>query len=169
MKRINRIFIELSVSIIDLLYQQRYFQRFWVLETIARAPYFSFLSVLHFRESLGLRGKSHLYLMEEHFKQSANETEHLEVMESRGGNSFWIDRVFAYHLVLVYYWLMVGYYLIAPVLAYDLNVCIEEHAVKTYRHYLEDVDFTDEQINQILNDEQSHVKELKNAQVLIAY
>ena len=46
-------------------------------------PYFAFLSVLHLRESLGLRGQWHIYLMKEHFEQSVNETEHLEYMESQ--------------------------------------------------------------------------------------
>ena len=41
---------------------------------------------------MGLRGPEHLYLMKEHFAQSLNETEHLEYMESRGGNSYWVDR-----------------------------------------------------------------------------
>ena len=44
----------------------------------------------------------HLYLMKEHFAQSVNETEHLEYMESRGGNAYYIDRLLL-HLVLIYY------------------------------------------------------------------
>lgn len=167
MNSINEIIINYSVGIIDLLYKDRPFQRFWVLETIARAPYFSFLSVLHFKESLGLRGDSHLFLMEEHFKQSVNETEHLEIMESRNGNEHWVDRFFAYHLVLIYYWAMVFYYLFLPVYAYDFNVRIEEHAVHTYSEYLKLIDPSDAQIIQIMTDEQNHVKELKNAQKLI--
>ena len=80
------------------------------LREIARAPCFShFFSVLHLRESMGLRGPEHIYLMEEHFAQTLNETEHLEYMESRDGNRYWIDR-FARHLVLIYYWVNVVYY-----------------------------------------------------------
>ena len=107
MKKINTLVLSFTIAIIDYLYRGRHFQRFWVLEEIARAPYFAFLSVLHLRESMGLRGPEHLYLMKEHFDQSVNETEHLEYMESRGGNSYWIDRFFARHLVLVYYWINV--------------------------------------------------------------
>ena len=103
MQQFNKTILEITISIIDYLYRGRNFQRFWVLEEIARAPYFAFLSVLHLRESLGLRGPEHLYLMKEHFAQTVNETEHLEYMESRGGNSYWIDRFFARHLVLIYY------------------------------------------------------------------
>ena len=53
---------------------------------------------------MGLRGPEHIYLMEEHFAQTLNETEHLEYMESRGGSAYWVDRAFARHLVLIYYW-----------------------------------------------------------------
>ena len=88
MIRFNEITLNITVAIIDFLYKGRDFQRFWVLEEIARAPYFAFLSVLHLRESMGLRGPEHLYLMKEHFDQSVNETEHLEYMESKGGNAF---------------------------------------------------------------------------------
>ena len=64
MKRINTFVLGITISIIDYLYRGRHFQRFWVLEEIARAPYFAFLSVLHLRESLGLRG-SMAYLFDE--------------------------------------------------------------------------------------------------------
>ena len=110
MKKLNEVVLNITVSILDFLYRGRDYQRFWVLEEIARAPYFAFLSVLHFRESMGLRGPEHLYLMKEHFDQSINETEHLEYMESRGGNAYFIDRFIAKHLVLIYYWVNVVYY-----------------------------------------------------------
>ena len=110
MQTFNKIVLEINIAIIDFLYQGRDYQRFWVLEEIARAPYFAFLSVLHFRESMGLRGRDHIDLMIQHFEQSVNETSHLEYMESMGGNSYWIDRFVAKHLVLVYYWINVVYY-----------------------------------------------------------
>ena len=65
MKEFNTWVLNTTIYIIDFLYRGRDFQRFWVLEVIARAPYFSFISVLHFRESLGLRGEDHIYLMKE--------------------------------------------------------------------------------------------------------
>ena len=68
MKKVNTFVLSVTIAIIDYLYRGRHFQRFWVLEEIARAPYFAFLSVLHLRESLGLRGQ-HVYLMKEHFEQ----------------------------------------------------------------------------------------------------
>ncbi len=97
MKKLNDIVLSITVSIIDFIYKDLPIQRFWVLETIARAPYFAFLSVLHLRESLGLRTEAHYYLMKEHFAQTLNETEHLIEMERRGGSNNWNDRFIAYH------------------------------------------------------------------------
>ena len=166
-EKINSATLNLTIRIIDHFYYGRFFQRFWVLEEIARAPYFAFLSVLHLRESLGLRGPEHLYLMKEHFEQSVNETEHLEYMESRGGADYWIDRFFARHLVLIYYWINVVYYWLAPVSAYHLSYEIEFHAAETYANYLYYQDWNDEKIWEIMNDEIQHFQELQEAMKLI--
>ncbi len=166
MKRFNTVVLNVTVSILDYLYRGRDYQRFWVLEEIARAPYFAFLSVLHFRESMGLRGPEHIYLMKEHFAQSINETEHLEYMESRGGNAYFIDRFVAKHLVLIYYWVNVVYYWVAPRTAYHLSYEVEIHAAETYSKYLE-VNGPDEKILEIMNDELNHSRELHNAMELI--
>jgi len=162
MQTINRFVLNITVAILDFLYQGRDYQRFWVLEEIARAPYFAFLSVLHFRESMGLRGPDHLYLMKQHFEQSVNETEHLEYMESRGGNLYFIDRFVAKHLVLIYYWSNVVYYWMAPRLAYHLSYEVEIHAAETYAKYLA-LNGSDEKILEILNDELEHSRELQQA------
>ena len=76
---------------------------------------------------MGLRGPEHIYLMEEHFAQTLNETEHLEYMESRGGSAYWVDRAFARHLVLIYYWVNVVYYWVAPKnhLSYEVEIHAE--------------------------------------------
>ena len=166
MKKFNEVTLNITVAIIDFLYQGRDYQRFWVLEEIARAPYFAFLSVLHLRESLGLRGDWHLYLMKEHFAQSVNETEHLEYMESRGGNRYWIDRFFARHLVLIYYWVNVVYYWVAPRSAYHLSYEVEIHAAETYAKYLAS-NGPDDKILEILNDELEHSRELQKAMEII--
>ena len=162
MKTLNSLVLDLTVAIIDYLYRGRDYQRFWVLEEIARAPYFAFLSVLHFRESMGLRGPQHLYLMRQHFDQSVNETEHLEYMESRGGNNYFIDRFVAKHLVLIYYWSNVVYYWVAPVSAYHLSYEVEIHAAETYAKYLA-LNGHDDKILEILNDELEHSRELQLA------
>ena len=162
MKKLNSFLLDITVAILDFLYRGRDYQRFWVLEEIARAPYFAFLSVLHFRESMGLRGPEHLYLMKQHFEQSVNETEHLEYMESRGGNAYYIDRFVAKHLVLIYYWSNVVYYWMAPRLAYHLSYEVEIHAATTYAKYLADHGH-DDKILEILNDELEHSRELEHA------
>ena len=165
MQTINRFVLNITVAILDFLYQGRDYQRFWVLEEIARAPYFAFLSVLHFRESMGLRGPEHLQLMKQHFEQSVNETEHLEYMESRGGNRYFIDRFVAKHLVLIYYWSNVVYYWVAPRSAYDLSYGVELHAAETYNKFLHDHD--DKRIEEIMQDELNHAEELHKAMEMI--
>ena len=162
MKYFNTVVLDITVAILDFLYKGRDYPRFWVLEEIARAPYFAFLSVLHFRESMGLRGPEHLYLMKQHFEQSVNETEHLEYMESRGGSRYFIDRFVAKHLVLIYYWVNVVYYWLAPVSAYHLSYEVEIHAATTYAKFLADHGH-DDKILEILNDELHHSKELQIA------
>ena len=139
MKKFNTWVLDTTIYIIDFLYRGRDFQRFWVLEVIARAPYFSFISVLHFRESLGLRGEDHIYLMKEHFYQALNETEHLEEMETRGGNA--ID-------------------------AYDINMKIEKHAYETYVKYSA-YHPEDKKIAEIAEDELNHARELKLAMSMV--
>ena len=162
MKALNSFILNTTVQILDKLYSDRYLQRFWVLEVIARSPYFAFLSVLHFKESLGIRNEKTMLLMKEHFYQAINETEHLREMEKRGGHKYWIDRFLARHLVLIYYWVMVFYYFLSPANAYDVNIKIEEHAFKTYSKYLE-IYPNDEKIKEIAQDELNHVKELNHA------
>lgn len=166
MKQFNTVVLDITVAILDFLYKGRDYPRFWVLEEIARAPYFAFLSVLHFRESMGLRGPEHIDLMIQHFEQSINETEHLEYMESRGGNSYFIDRFVAKHLVLIYYWVNVVYYWLAPRSAYHLSYEVEIHAATTYAKYLA-LNGPDEKILEILNDELEHSRELHNAMEMI--
>ena len=166
MEKFNSFVLDITVAILDFLYRGRDYQRFWVLEEIARAPYFAFLSVLHFRESMGLRGPEHLYLMKEHFDQSINETEHLEYMESRGGSAYFVDRFVAKHLVLVYYWVNVVYYWLAPVSAYHMSYEVEVHAATTYAKHLA-LSGHDDKILEILNDELQHSQELKKAMEMI--
>ena len=166
MEKFNTVVLDITVAILDFLYQGRDYPRFWVLEEIARAPYFAFLSVLHFRESMGLRGPEHIDLMLQHFEQSINETSHLEYMESRGGNAYWIDRFVAKHLVLIYYWVNVVYYWVAPRSAYHLSYEVEVHAATTYAKHLA-LNGHDDKILEILNDELQHSHELLKAMEII--
>jgi len=166
MKKLNSLILNSTVNFLDFLYSGRSLQRFWVLEVIARSPYFAFLSVLHFKESLGIKNEKTMILMKEHFYQAINETEHLKEMEKRGGDKFWIDRFLARHLVLVYYWIMVIYYFCSPTNAYDVNIKIEEHAFNTYTKYLK-THPDDQKIKEIAQDELTHVEELNAALAMI--
>ncbi len=83
-------------------------------------------------------------------------------MESRGGNAYWVDRFVAKHLVLIYYWINVVYYWLAPKSAYHLSYEIEIHAATTYGKYLA-LNGPDEKILEILNDELQHSRELMEA------
>merc|ERR1719321_1637849 len=40
-------------TFLDVVYKERPIQRFWFLETVARMPYFSYISMLHLYETLG--------------------------------------------------------------------------------------------------------------------
>jgi len=57
MKKLNSLILNSTVNFLDFIYSGRSLQRFWVLEVIARSPYFAFLSVLHFKESLGIKNE----------------------------------------------------------------------------------------------------------------
>ncbi|KIZ00464.1 Alternative oxidase 4, chloroplastic/chromoplastic [Monoraphidium neglectum] len=89
--------------VLDLLFANRPIQRFWVLETVARIPYFSAISLLHFYESLGF-WRAGAELRKVHFAEEWNELHHLQIMESLGGDLLWFDRFVAEHAALAYYW-----------------------------------------------------------------
>ena len=65
----NKVVIDTVYDVICLLYpvtgSERDFARFYVLETVARVPYFAYLSVMHLRETFGDRdpGDSELSLI----------------------------------------------------------------------------------------------------------
>mmetsp|Transcript_2858 Transcript_2858/g.6413 ORF Transcript_2858/g.6413 Transcript_2858/m.6413 type:complete len:302 (-) Transcript_2858:298-1203(-) len=114
----------------------RDYARFYALETIARVPYFSYLSVLHLYETLGKwRRAKYLKL---HFAESWNEMHHLLIMEELGGDANFLDRFLAQHVAFGYFALIVALYLLNPVEAYNLNQDVEEHAAATYDSYLKE-------------------------------
>eukprot|EP00955_Chlamydomonas_euryale_P107134 365747-Chlamydomonas_euryale.AAC.11 len=111
-------------------------QRFWFLETVARMPYFSYISVLHLYESLGW-WRAGAVLRKVHFAEEWNELHHLQIMESLGGDQLWIDRFVAMHSSIVYYWILVIMYIVNPKLAYNFSELIEAHAVDTYGEFVD--------------------------------
>ncbi len=134
MKVLIRVIVSFFVFIVDVVYGDRSYARFYVLETIARVPYFSYLSVLHLYETLGFWRREDL--LKVHFAETWNELHHLLIMESLGGNRQWIDRFIAQHIAVAYYWIVVLLYMLLPRYAYYLMELIEDHAYHTYDDYL---------------------------------
>jgi ubiquinol oxidase len=134
MKILIRAIVSFFVFIVDVVYGDRSYARFYVLETIARVPYFSYLSVLHLYETLGFWRKADL--LKVHFAETWNELHHLLIMESLGGNRYWGDRFIAQHIAFAYYWVVVPLYMLFPRYAYYLMELIEDHAYHTYDDYL---------------------------------
>ena len=75
MKILIRSIVSFFVFIVDVVYGNRPYPRFYLLETIARVPYFSFLSLLHLYETLGFWRK--VDWLKVHFAETWNELHHL--------------------------------------------------------------------------------------------
>ena len=119
---------------IDLVFENRPIQRFWFLETVARMPYLSYISMLHLYESLGWWRRS-AEVKRIHFAEEWNEFHHLLIMEALGGDQRWSDRFLAQHAAVVYYCVLVALWLASPSLAYNFSELIEAHAVDTYLEF----------------------------------
>ena len=181
-KRINKSIVKTAVNVIDRVYKDRDYARFYVLETVARVPYFSFVSILHMYESLGIWRKADY--LETHFAQTMNEYHHLLIMEDLGGDAQFVDRFFAQHTAFVYYWLTCLLYVVSPRMAYNLSEQVEEHAYHTYDEFLKhnekilsiqkptftasayysDVENMYDVFVNIRNDEGDHVKTMQDCQ-----
>jgi ubiquinol oxidase len=181
-KRVNKAVVGTAVKVIDKLYENKDYARFYVLETVARVPYFSFVSVLHLYETLGVWRKADY--LETHFTQTMNEFHHLLIMEDLGGGDRFVDRFFAQHVAFTYYWLTCLIYLASPRMAYNLSEQIEEHAYHTYDEFLkqnhtslvlekppavavnyyEDVQNLYDVFTNVRNDEGDHVKTMQKCQ-----
>ncbi|KAF7012062.1 hypothetical protein CFC21_026294, partial [Triticum aestivum] len=122
------------IFILDILYRDRDYARFFVLETIARVPYFAFISVLHLYETFGWSRRADNIKV--HFAESMNEFHHLLIMEALGGNSVWLDRFLARFSAFFYYFVTVGMYMLSPRMAYHFSECVERHAYSTYDKFL---------------------------------
>ncbi|KAK1686342.1 hypothetical protein QYE76_047190 [Lolium multiflorum] len=122
------------IVILDALYRDRDYARFFVLETIARVPYFAFISVLHLYETFGWWRRADYIKV--HFAESMNEFHHLLIMEELGGNSVWVDRFLARFSAFFYYFMTVAMYMLSPRMAYHFSECVERHAYSTYDKFL---------------------------------
>ena len=112
--------------------------RFFVLETVARVPYFAYLSVMHLRETFGERDPRDSERMRTHYAEADNELHHLLIMESLGGNSSAVDRTLAQTMAFFYYWYVTVVYSFSEPAAYHLSELIEDHAFNTYDGFLRD-------------------------------
>ena len=138
----NKVVIDTVYDIICLLYpvtgSERDFARFYVLETVARVPYFAYLSVMHLRETFGDRDPGDSERMRTHYAEADNELHHLLIMESLGGNSSAVDRTLAQSMAFFYFWYVTVVYSLSEPAAYHLSELIEDHAFNTYDQFLKD-------------------------------
>lgn len=136
--KFNKVLIDSVYNVICFFYPvtgtKRDFARFYVLETVARVPYFAYLSVMHLRETFGERGLGES--MRTHYAEADNELHHLLIMESLGGNENAIDRTLAQTMAFGYYWYVIAIYFFNEPAAYHLSELIEDHAFDTYNGFL---------------------------------
>lgn len=131
-----RVLVNFLALVLSYFYRNRLYPRFFVLETVARVPYFAYTSVLHLYETMGWWRKADWIKI--HFAEAWNELHHLLIMESLGGNKYWLDCVIARSGAFVYYWILVFVYMVSPRSAYHFMQLVEEHAYDTYSKFLKE-------------------------------
>lgn len=119
-----RVAYDILCWVLDVVFEGRPIQRFWFLETVARMPYFSYISMLHLYESLGW-WRAGAEVRKIHFAEEWNELHHLQIMEALGGDQLWVDRFMAEHAAVFYYWVLVVMYLISPSASYAFSELVE--------------------------------------------
>jgi len=124
--------------ILDVVFEGRYpIARFFLLETVARMPYFSYITMLHFYETVGFWRRS-ADIKRIHFAEEWNEFHHLMIMESLGGDQSWWVRFLAQHSAVVYYVVLCFLWALSPSLSYKFSEMLETHAVDTYGQFLDE-------------------------------
>jgi len=131
-----RLLVNFLEWLLNTFYGNRTYPRFFVLETVARVPYFAYTSVLHLYETMGWWRKADWLKI--HFAEAWNELHHLLISEELGGNKYWIDCFVARGGAFVYYWIIVLVYMVSPRSAYRFMQLIEEHAYHTYDTFLQE-------------------------------
>ena len=131
---------------LDVVFEGRNpFSRFFLLETVARMPYFSYITMLHLYETLGFWRRS-ADIKRIHFAEEWNEFHHLLIMESLGGDQpYWV-RFMAQHSALAYYLALCVLWMMSPTLSYRFSEMLETHAVDTYGQF---VDENEEKLKQL--------------------
>jgi hypothetical protein len=123
---------------LDVVFEGRYvFSRFFLLETVARMPYMTYITMLHLYETLGFWRRS-ADVKRVHFAEEWNEFHHLLVMESLGGDQAWIIRFISQHSALVYFIVLTFLFALSPSLSYKFSEMLETHAVDTYGQFIDE-------------------------------
>lgn len=121
---------------LDVLFEGNYVpSRFFLLETVARMPYFSYITMLHLYETLGFYRRA-ADVKRIHFAEEINEYRHLLIMESLGGDQQWWVRFVAQHSAIVYFVVLCILWMVSPSLSYKFSEMLETHAVHTYGQFL---------------------------------
>lgn len=81
---ISRKLYDLGCFFLDTLFEERPLERFWFLETVARIPYFVYVSMLHLYETLGWWREPSLRKI--HNAEEWNELHHLLILECLGAD-----------------------------------------------------------------------------------
>eukprot|EP00573_Skeletonema_grethae_P002907 CAMPEP_0201690466 /NCGR_PEP_ID=MMETSP0578-20130828/3907_1 /ASSEMBLY_ACC=CAM_ASM_000663 /TAXON_ID=267565 /ORGANISM="Skeletonema grethea, Strain CCMP 1804" /LENGTH=653 /DNA_ID=CAMNT_0048175471 /DNA_START=135 /DNA_END=2096 /DNA_ORIENTATION=+ len=124
--------------LLDVIFEGRNpFQRFFLLETVARMPYFSYITMLHLYETLGFWRRS-ADIKRIHFAEEWNEFHHLLIQESLGGDQPFYVRFMAQHSALAYYLVLCGLWMASPSLSYKFSEMLETHAVDTYGQFVDE-------------------------------
>uniref|UniRef100_A0A804M8L7 Ubiquinol oxidase n=1 Tax=Zea mays TaxID=4577 RepID=A0A804M8L7_MAIZE len=113
---VNIFLTESVIILLNTVYRDRNYARFFVLETIARVPYFELERV---SSSLD-HGSTHLS----------------SKIHELGGNAIWIDCFLARFMAFFYYFMTVAMYMLSPRMAYHFSECVERHAYSTYDKFL---------------------------------
>eukprot|EP01031_Cornospumella_fuschlensis_P027300 gene27300-32975_t len=122
--------------LLDVLFEGEPISRFYFLETVARMPYFSYITMLHTYETLGWWRRS-TEAKRVHFAEEYNEFHHLLIWESLGGDQAWRVRFLAQHAAIIYFFVLIVLWTVSPTLAYNFSELIETHAVHTYSEFAE--------------------------------
>eukprot|EP00629_Pelagomonadales_sp_RCC1024_P018105 CAMPEP_0119283804 /NCGR_PEP_ID=MMETSP1329-20130426/29195_1 /TAXON_ID=114041 /ORGANISM="Genus nov. species nov., Strain RCC1024" /LENGTH=143 /DNA_ID=CAMNT_0007284477 /DNA_START=86 /DNA_END=514 /DNA_ORIENTATION=- len=69
----NKIMVHTMKGLVDLVFKDRDYARFYALETLARVPYFAYVAVLHAKETFGERDPNHAARIRVHFAEADNE------------------------------------------------------------------------------------------------
>jgi ubiquinol oxidase len=123
---------------LDYVFENKYVpSRFFLLETVARMPYFAYITMLHLYESLGFWRRS-ADVKRIHFAEELNEFHHLMIMESLGGDQQYWVRWMAQHSAIAYYIGLCLLWALSPSLSYKFSELLESHAVNTYSQFLDE-------------------------------